>query len=107
MLDLQVNMPGMRHHLVIPLPLLGSETKALNQADLAGGVQVRICADNVCSLQVSSLLNFCAYAMKTNVAIALHSTVATTLMLLRNTDLGVDDVCLHLVPPPPPLPPSI
>ncbi len=54
MLDLQVNMPGMRHHLVIPLPLLGSETKAPNQADLVGGVQVRICADSVCSLQVVS-----------------------------------------------------
>ncbi|KAL0035704.1 hypothetical protein WJX79_009780 [Trebouxia sp. C0005] len=48
---MQVGMPGMQHDLVIPLPLLGSETKAPNQADLVGSMQVRICADNVCSLQ--------------------------------------------------------
>ena len=88
-------MPGMQHELVIPLPLLGSETKTLNQADLVCGVQVRICADNVCSLQVSSVPNFCSYAMKTNVAIALHSMKAAPLMLLRDIDLGDDDVCLH------------
>ena len=76
-------MPGMQHDLVIPLHLLGSETKTLNQADLVGGAQVRLCADNVCSLQVSSLLSFSAYAMKTNMATALHSIVATTLMLLH------------------------
>ncbi|KAL0050843.1 hypothetical protein WJX82_008290 [Trebouxia sp. C0006] len=48
---MQVSMPGMQHELVIPLPLRGSETKTLTQADLVVGVQVRICADNVCSLQ--------------------------------------------------------
>lgn len=98
-------MPGMQHELVIPLPLRGSETKTLTQADLVVGVQVRICADNVCSLQVISLPNFCAYAMKTNVAIALHSMKAAPLMLLRDTDLGVDDVCLHPLQAPPSTPP--
>ncbi|KAL0025505.1 hypothetical protein WJX77_007273 [Trebouxia sp. C0004] len=48
---MQVSMPGMQHDLVISLPLLGCETKAPNQADLVVSVQVRICADNVCSLQ--------------------------------------------------------
>ena len=62
-------MPGMQHDLVIPLPLLGSETKAPNQADLVGSMQVRICADNVCSLQVGLLPNFCASAMKTKLAV--------------------------------------
>jgi len=99
-------MPGMQHDLVIPLPLLGSETKVLNQADLVGGVQVRICADNVCSLQVTYRLlpDFCAYATKTNMSIALHSTVTATLMLLGDTDIGDDDPPpRHPPPPPPPL----
>ena len=95
----------MQHELVIPLPLRGSETKTLTQADLVVGVQVRICADNVCSLQVISLPNFCAYAMKTNVAIALHSMKTTPLMLLRDTDLGVDYLCLHPLQAPPSPPP--
>ena len=95
-------MPGMQHDLVIPLPLLGSATKAPNHADLVGGVQVRICADNVCSLQASSLADFCAYAAKTDVTIALHVIVAARLMLLGADDSGDDDdVCLHLLHPPP------
>lgn len=94
-------MPGMQDDLVIPLPLLGSATKAPNHADLVGSVNVRICADNVCSLQASSLPDFCAYATKTNMAIALHVIVAATLMLLGATDSGDDDdVCLHLLHPP-------
>ena len=95
----------MQHDVVIPLPLLGSATQAPNHADLVGGVQVRICADNVCSLQVSSLPDFCAYATDKIVAIALHVIVAARLMLLSADDSGDDDVCLHLLHPPPPFPP--
>lgn len=48
----------MQRDLVIPLPLEstplpGSETKSQTQTDSLGRVQVRICADSVCSLQVS------------------------------------------------------
>ena len=52
---MQVSAPGMLSNLQIPLPLSGSETTEGSQGAGPLGsshVQVRICADNVCSLQV-------------------------------------------------------
>ena len=51
---LQISLPGMASHLLVPLPLAGpSETYKSSAKDVTHGTRhVRMCADNVCSLQV-------------------------------------------------------
>ncbi len=55
-LVVQISAPAMPSDLLIPLPLAGSKPRQASTADLpgSGGVQVRICADNVCSRQVQA-----------------------------------------------------
>ena len=55
----QVNAPGMQSSLLLPLPGEGSESTQLSDAasSSTSHVQVRICADNVCSLQVRFVSN--------------------------------------------------
>lgn len=50
----QISSPAANTRLVVPLPLPGSETMtAVHQSKPeVGSMHVRVCADNVCSLQV-------------------------------------------------------
>ena len=50
--SVQVRSPTMSTHLLVPLPLTGSETSRAAQDQPGSTMHVRVCADNVCSLQV-------------------------------------------------------
>ena len=42
----------MSTHLLVPLPVMGSETSPAVQDQPGATMHVRVCADSVCSLQV-------------------------------------------------------
>ncbi|KAL3136431.1 hypothetical protein ABBQ38_005687 [Trebouxia sp. C0009 RCD-2024] len=49
---MQISTPAVDTDLVVPLPLVGSETSSAAHQDKPGGsMHVRVCADHVCSLQ--------------------------------------------------------
>ena len=58
---MQISAPGGPSTLLIPLPLPGSETTLAKDTPSSGrgDLQVRICADSVCSLQVSFTSSDC------------------------------------------------
>lgn len=101
---LQVSLPGMSTQLLVPLTLSSSETSQASSDDPQAHdtMHVRVCADNVCSLQVQggvllsdSHTRACVRSSSSNASSAVLHTLDIQQVSLQHaqSSIVVNDLC--------------